>query len=513
MSSPAILVKTHGCAFCGTQGHIVTVETHLASGVPGFHLVGLPDTSIKEARDRVRAAVQSCGLAWVQKRITVNLSPASLPKAGAAFDLAIAVGMLAARGRVKAAAIENCVFVAELGLDGSLRPARAVLIAALSSRKAGYTTLVVARESLDEASLVPGIRVRAYSHLRDLVSDFGGTLPAGLPVVPQESVSENPADTEDENLDLSEVRGQNYAVRGMILAASGGHHLVMNGEPGAGKTMIARRLPTFLPDLSAEDSVEVTAVHSIAGKFSAANGLIVRPPIQSPHHSATMVALIGGGAGMPMPGAVSLAHGGVLFLDEAAEFPVRVLDALRQPLESGVVTIHRAREIVRFPARFQLVMATNPCPCGFRNSRRRACKCSSIQLRRYAARLSGPLMDRVDIQINVTAPSAAALSEPPVWSSARAREMVVAARERSAHRWRTYPWSMNAHASSSVVRQVCSDFGVIDPIETALSRGRISLRGADRVLRLALTHADVAGRDVRLEDVYAALNYRNGEES
>lgn len=510
-----ILVRTYAVALTGIAAHIISVETHVASGLVSFNLTGMPDASVRESRDRVRAALQSCGIDWFEHRVTVNLSPARIPKMGSSFDLAIAVGLLSARGVVSASAIDGCVFIAEVGLDGALRPIRGVLPAVIGAANEGMKKVVVAADSMDEAALVPGIEVVGFTHLRDLVSYFGGRLPEGLPMLPPVVTSNHEVPQPPREVDLSEVRGQRFATEGLIIAAAGGHHMLMVGEPGAGKTMLAQRLPTILPPLSDQDAIDVTAIHSIAGTFDPADGLIRKPPIEAPHHSATMPAIIGGGSGLPRPGAISRAHAGVLLLDEAAEFAPAVLDAMRQPLESGVVNIARARYSVRYPARFQLVLATNPCPCGHAMSRRKACTCSSIQQRRYMSRLSGPLLDRVDLHIPMLTPTPAELAEAPAYTSAQAAELVREARARAAKRWKDKPWSLNAHVPSSALRK---DGSGIDPsvytgVDRAIEDGVLSLRGADRVLRLALTLADLRGDDrVTLNLLTKALQYRNGVE-
>ncbi len=507
----------------GLEGHLVQVQTHVGDGLVSFTLVGLPDASLKEARERVRAALQSCGIELDDQHTTVNLQPAGLPKHGSAFDAAIAVSVLAANEKISAAALADTVWLGELGLDGALRPVPGVLPAVIAAVRARVGRVVVPQDCVAEARLVPGIEVVGFAHLADVVQWAGGTATRPF-VLGADRTSERgagagggPRDVEgfgtEVPLDLADVRGQAFARRALEVAAAGGHHLYLVGEPGAGKTMLASRLTTILPDLDDATAVEVTALHSVAGVFDPGGGLIRTPPVEAPHHSATMQALIGGGPGVPRPGAVSLAHGGVLILDEAAEFAPKALDALRQPLEQGTVTIHRALATARYPAAFQLVLATNPCPCGFRDSRSGPCTCSSLQRRRYLSRLSGPLLDRIDIQVAMRSPTRADLALDRVETSAEVRARVVAARDRARQRWMATPWTLNSQLPGTWIR----DHGQVDPgvladLDRAVDRGRLSLRGADRVLRLMWTLADLDGR-ARPDDtdLGEAMTLRTGD--
>jgi len=506
----------------GLEGHLVQVQTHVGDGLVSFTLVGLPDASLKEARERVRAALQSCGVELDDQHMTVNLQPADLPKHGSGFDAAIAVSVLAANQKISAAALADTVWLGELGLDGALRPVPGVLPAVIAAVRARVRRVVVPQDCVAEARLVPGVEVRGFAHLADVVQWAGGT--ANRPFVlgadrtGQGEARPGRPDAEADGgaapvPDLADVRGQAFARRALEVAAAGGHHLYLVGEPGAGKTMLASRLTTILPDLDDATAVEVTALHSVAGVFDPGGGLIRTPPLEAPHHSATMQALIGGGAGVPRPGAVSLAHGGVLILDEAAEFAPKALDALRQPLEQGTVTIHRALATARYPAAFQLVLATNPCPCGFRDSRSGPCTCSSVQRRRYLSRLSGPLLDRIDIQVAMRSPTRADLALDRVETSAEVRARVVAARDRARQRWSATPWALNSQLPGTWIR----DHGRVDAalladLDRAVDHGRLSLRGADRVLRLMWTLADLDGR-ARPDDadLGEAMTLRTGD--
>jgi len=485
------LGRTVAVSLVGLNGHMIEVEAHLAASIPGFTLVGLPDASLAEARDRVRAAMTSSGLAWPQRRITVNLSPASLPKAGSSFDLAIAVATLAGAGVCDAEAVARVVHLGELGLDGRLRPVRGVLPAVVAAVAAGCPQVVVPVGNAEEARLVPGADVRPAAHLAEVARWYGADVevPDVEPVRPDVAAARGSA-----VLDMSDVLGQRDARWALEVAAAGGHHVLMVGPPGAGKTMLAARLPGLLPDLGEQEAVEVTAVHSVAGTFCPAGGLLRRPPFEDPHHTATPAAVIGGGSGLPRPGAASRAHRGVLFMDEAPEFSPQVLQTLRQPLESGELVIHRAGGTARYPARFQLVLAANPCPCGRSVGKGLECTCTPMARRRYFSRLSGPLLDRVDIQIEVLPVTRAdrmrGLSAEPTHAiAARVAEARAVARRRLAGT----PWSTNSEVPGAWLRAHTRAAADRD-LDLALDSGALSLRGVDRVLRVAWTLADLAGR-------------------
>lgn len=485
------LGRTLGVSIVGLTGHVVEVEAHLAASVPGFALVGLPDASLAEARDRVRAAVHSSGLAWPQRRITVNLSPASLPKAGSGFDLAIAVATLAGAGACTADAVAGAVHLGELGLDGRLRPVRGILPAVAAAVAAGHRRVVVPLGNAAEAALVPGAQVVAAGSLAEVAHGYGAEVevPADdRPMLLEPDVAPRPG-----GADLADVLGQAPARWALEVAAAGGHHLLMVGPPGAGKTMLAARLPGLLPDLDEREAVEVTAIHSVAGTFHPAGGLLRRPPFEDPHHTATPAAVVGGGSGLPRPGAASRAHRGVLFMDEAPEFSPRVLQTLRQPLEHGELVIHRSGGTARYPARFQLVLAANPCPCGRSVGKGLDCSCTSLARRRYFSRLSGPLLDRVDMQLEVlpvTRAERTASVSPESTAVVGAR--VAAARAAATERLRGTEWRTNAEVPGTWLRAHGGP-AVHRDLDRALDTGLLSLRGVDRVLRVAWTLADLAG--------------------
>jgi len=487
------LGTTRAVALVGLTGHVVEVQAHLAASVPGFTLVGLPDAALSESRDRVRAAVTSSGLDWPNKKITVNLSPASLPKTGSGFDVAIAVAMLAGARLIDHVRPQHVVHLGEVGLDGRVHRVRGVLPAVAAAVAAGYRRVVVPAQDADEARLVPGADVLGVRHLAELAAHYGADLDE-LPEPPDDgpTVQRPPGRSGG---DLADVLGQTEARAALEVAAAGGHHLLMIGPPGAGKTMLASRLPGILPDLDEAAAVEVTAIHSVAGTFDAADGLLRRPPFEDPHHTATPASVVGGGSGLPRPGAASRAHRGVLFLDEVPHFGSRVLETLRQPLEHGEIVIHRAAGTARYPARFQLVLAANPCPCGKAVGKGLDCTCTPIERRRYLARLSGPLLDRVDVQVELPRVSAVDRDERGEPSAAVAAR-VAAARAASADRLRGTPWTLNGEVPGAWLRErLGADRELLVDVDRALERGSISLRGADRVLRLAWTLADLAGRD------------------
>ncbi|MEU9007416.1 YifB family Mg chelatase-like AAA ATPase [Streptomyces sp. NPDC048551] len=518
-------------ALVGVEGVLVEVQADLEPGVAAFTLVGLPDKTLVESRDRVRAAVVNSGAPWPQKKLTVGLSPASVPKAGAHFDLAVAAAVLGAAEVVDPGAIADLVLIGELGLDGRVRPVRGILPAVLAAAEAGYRQVVVPEQCAGEAGLVPEVSVLGVRSLRQLIAVLtDGVVPeeepvrAGRPdamlaglVLPGAGLgtglARGGADAA-EVPDLADVAGQHRARRALEVAAAGGHHLFLSGPPGAGKTMLAERLPWILPPLTRQDSLEVTAVHSVAGILPPGEPLVARPPYCAPHHSATMQSLVGGGAGIPRPGAVSLAHRGVLFLDEAAEFSGKALDALRQPLEAGHVVIARAAGVVRLPARFLLVLAANPCPCGRHSLLGAGCECPPSVVRRYQARLSGPLLDRVDLRVEVEPVTRSDLlgrggrGESTATVAARVRE----ARERAADRLAQTPWRLNSEVPGHELRtRWPAGSGAMAQAERDMERGLLTARGLDRVLRVAWTVADLRGRGhPDALDVAVALELRTG---
>ncbi|MGV9987565.1 YifB family Mg chelatase-like AAA ATPase [Streptomyces olivaceus] len=522
--------RTCSVALVGVEGVVVEVQADLEPGVAAFTLVGLPDKSLTESRDRVRAAVVNSGAEWPQKKLTVGLSPASVPKSGSGFDMAVAAAVLGAAERIDPRVLADLVMIGELGLDGRVRPVRGILPAVLAAAEAGYEQVVVPECAAAEASLVPGVSVLGVRSLRQLIAvladepvpeeaqDEPGRpdpLLAGLrtPGTGAATGMYGMGAAQHEH-DLADVVGQESARTAVEVAAAGGHHLLMQGPPGAGKTMLAERLPAILPRLCRAESLEVTAVHSVAGLLPPGRPLIDVAPYCAPHHSATMQALVGGGAGFARPGAVSLAHRGVLFLDETPEFSSHALDALRQPLESGRVVIARSAGVVRFPARFLMVLAANPCPCGRFSQKEDLCECPPSAIRRYQGRVSGPLLDRVDLRVEVERVTRSQLTGTGSRGDATTvvADRVRAARERAATRLTGTPWRSNSEVPGRELRsRWYAAPGALEDAERSLERGVLTARGLDRVLRVAWTVADLVGHD-RPDgtDVALALQLRTG---
>lgn len=493
----------------GVDALPIEIETNAVSAMTRYTVVGLPDSAVRESLDRVMAALRNEGLLFPKGRVTVNLAPADVRKQGSSFDLPIAVGMAAAAGRrFREDLLEELYLVGELALDGALRPVRGILPMAIRAREEGMRGIVVPAANAAEAGVVEGLEVYGFEELGEIVRFLAGSINVRPYQTDLERLFE---EARDYPIDFSEVRGQENVKRALEVAAAGAHNLIMVGPPGAGKTMLARRLPTILPPLTPDEALETTKIHSVGGHLDNRHGLVARRPFRAPHHTISDVGLCGGGSN-PMPGEISLAHNGVLFLDELPEFRRHVLEVMRQPLEAGQITISRARCTVDYPARFTLVASMNPCPCGYLNDPQRECVCSPAQVQRYLSKVSGPLMDRIDLHVEVTPVSYERLREKtPAESSACVRERVIDALERQSDRFTDQPGvHANAQMNTSLVARHCTlDDEGNHLLKLAIKRFGLSARAYNRILKVSRTIADLDGRPaIAPEHISEAVQYR-----
>lgn len=503
-----MFIRINSGAISGIDAVNVTAEVNVASGGIGLYIVGLPDNTIKESHERIQAAFENSGYRLIAKKTVVNLAPADLRKEGSQYDLAIAIGILTATEQIHPTMLDDSMFIGELSLGGAVRPVKGVLPLVAMARKSGFKRVFMPKDNISEGAVVEGIECIGISTLIELCQILEGKI--AYNITPHTIVTEEVV--EDEYLeDFADVKGQKYVKRALEIAAAGGHNVIMIGSPGSGKTMLARRMPTILPPMTLEEALETTKVHSVAGKIGTNRGLITQRPFRAPHHLTSQVALIGGGQS-PQPGEVSLANNGVLFLDEMPEFGRNVLEVLRQPLEDRHITISRAKYSVDYPANFTLIASMNPCPCGYYNHPTKECSCSAAAVHRYMSHISGPLMDRIDIHIEVVPVSISEMTAAErAESSAEIRKRVIAAREIQLRRFEGLDIHCNAMMNSAMLRRFAPlEKGVATLLESAMSRLNLSARAYDRIIKVARTIADLEGKEhIEPQHITEAIGFRS----